>query len=54
MNFLNRRNDNWIPLVDFRPEMDSLFDDFFSPTLRNLLEQSSVWTPACDIGGGGS
>jgi HSP20 family protein len=48
MNYLNKRNDNWIPLADFRREMDGLFDDFFS-TPRNQREVSRVWTPACDV-----
>jgi HSP20 family protein len=49
MNYLNRRNDNWSPLADFRREMDSLFDDFFSATLGSQREQSNAWTPACDV-----
>jgi len=49
MNYPTRRNDNWSPLVDFRREIDSLFDDFFSPTLRYQRERSNVWSPACDV-----
>jgi len=50
MNYLTRRNDLWSPLADFRREMDSLFDDFFSPTnARATGNTNHVWTPACDV-----
>jgi HSP20 family protein len=47
MNSLTRRN-NLHPFAEFRREMDSLFDDFFSPT-RTGSETTSFWTPACEI-----
>ena len=50
MNYLTRKNDLWNPLADFRREMDSLFDNFFTPVVnsdRRELEQ--VWTPACEV-----
>ena len=49
MNYLTRRNDNWIPLADFRREMDSFFEDLFSPTLRTQRETNHAWTPACEV-----
>ncbi len=49
MNYLTRRNDLWNPLADFRREMDSLFNDFFSSTTRSWRDSDYVWTPACDV-----
>lgn len=49
MNYLTRRNDLWNPLADFRREMDSLFDDFFTPASRTRSETNNVWTPACEV-----
>lgn len=49
MNYLTRRNDTWSPLADFRREMDGLFDDFFSPTLRVQKETNHTWAPACEV-----
>lgn len=50
MNYLTRKNDLWNPLADLRREMDSVFDNFFTPTVnRNWREFEQVWTPACEV-----
>lgn len=49
MSYLIRRNDSWNPLADFRREMDTLFDDFFSPTTGSWRDTEATWTPACEV-----
>lgn len=48
MNYLSKRNDIWNPLVDFRREMDSLFENFFSSSPESREIEKS-WSPACDL-----
>ncbi len=50
MNYLARKNDLWNPLADLRREMDSVLDNFFTPTVnRSWREFEQVWAPACEV-----
>ncbi len=49
MNYLRRHNNHWTPLAEFRREMDTLFDDFFTPIAKSSRDVDNVWTPACEV-----
>lgn len=49
MNYGMRRNDAWNPLAEFRRELDSLFDDFFTPARQTWREGNVLWSPKSDI-----